>query len=77
MKTYEVTDAQELKLKRAFTYHAPKDGQADKYTEIRELFLALSVRLHALAPESRELSVAMTHLETANMWANAAIARNE
>ncbi len=31
----------------------------------------------ALTPESREQSLAVTKLEEAMMWANAAIARNE
>lgn len=31
----------------------------------------------APAPDSREKSLALTHLEDAVMWANAAIARNE
>jgi hypothetical protein len=30
-----------------------------------------------LTPESREQSLAITHLEQATMWANAAIARRE
>ena len=37
----------------------------------------LAYLIDGLCPTSREQSTAMTHLETAVMWANAAIARNE
>lgn len=68
-------DKQEL-LKR-FSYHPPKEGQPPKYEEIRSEALGFSEVLNRLCPESREKSLAMTHLEDAVMWANAAIARNE
>jgi hypothetical protein len=73
--------AQALKDKRAidynFTYHAPKPGQPEKYQAIREKAKELAYLLTETCPKSRELSIAMTELETAIFWANAAIARNE
>ncbi|GMW03816.1 MAG: hypothetical protein AMXMBFR84_49500 [Candidatus Hydrogenedentota bacterium] len=62
---------------KAYKYHAPKDGQPERYTRIRDEFGKLAHLLITNCPESRELSVALTNLEQANMWANAAIARNE
>jgi hypothetical protein len=60
-----------------FTYHAPKAGQAEKYTLVRKTALALAVLLNDACPESRERSLAITKLEEAVMWANASIARRE
>jgi len=64
-------------LANRFTYHPPKDGQAAKYEAIREEAHGTAATINRLCPESREKSLAITHLEDAVMWANAAIARNE
>jgi len=64
-------------LANRFTYHAPKDGQAERYQEIRDEAHGLAQMINAQCPESREKSLAITHLEDAVMWANAAIARHE
>jgi len=66
-----------MDLKNNFTYHAPKDGQPEKYTEIREKGHELAELLQKDCPASRELSLALTNLEQSVMWANASIARNE
>ncbi len=60
-----------------FTYHAPKDGQSERYVLLREKAKELALLMNTCCPESRELSVARTNLEQATFWANAAIARNE
>ena len=59
-----------------FRYHAPKPGQQEKYEALRAKAKELAELMGELVPESRELSVARTELETAIMWANAGIARN-
>ena len=64
-------------LDKRFTYHAPKPGQVQRYIEIREMAKAFAEVIDSLCPDSREKSLAMTKLEEAGMWANAAIARNE
>jgi hypothetical protein len=64
-------------LVNRFTYHPPKDGQAERYEKIRSTALYAANLINAECPESREKSLAMTHLEDAVMWANASIARNE
>jgi hypothetical protein len=64
-------------IERAFTYHAPKDSQPPRYTAIRGQAKELASSLLDLCPASRELSLALTKLEEAVFWANAAIARNE
>jgi len=64
-------------LEKRFTYHAPKQGQPEKYTVIRGQAFELAKVIDSAAPDSREKSLAITALEEAVMWANAAIARNE
>jgi polysaccharide deacetylase 2 family uncharacterized protein YibQ len=60
-----------------FTYHPPKPGQTARYELIRSEARKLAIVINDMAPDSREKSLAMTQLEDAVMWANAAIARNE
>lgn len=64
-------------IKRRFTYHPPKAGQPEKYTFLRDEALNLAKHINSMCPDSREKSLAITKLEEAVMWANAAIARNE
>ena len=77
MNTYPITEQDEKRMNNNFSYHAPKEGQQEKYTQIREDAKGLSAVLVNLCPPSRELSLALTSLEETVMWANAAIARNE
>ncbi|MEV2353961.1 hypothetical protein ABNF72_14315 [Paenibacillus larvae] len=63
-------------IENNFKYHAPKEGQPEKYTALREKAKDLAYLLDELCPNSREKSLAITNLEQAVMWANAAIARN-
>ena len=63
-------------LENNFMYHAPKDGQQEKYTAIRDKAKGLAYLIDELCPNSREKSLAITKLEEVSMWANASIARN-
>jgi hypothetical protein len=60
-----------------FTYHPPKPGQPERYEGLRAAALTLARKINDQSPASREQSIALTHLEQAIMWANAAIARHE
>lgn len=64
-------------LEKRFSYHAPLPGQPERYGAIRDAAKALAQYLVAVCPPSRELSLALTHLEEVVMWANASIARGE
>ena len=64
-------------IEKAFTYHPPKENQPQRYNRIRDAAKELANLIAALTPESREQSLALTKIEEAVMWANAAIARNE
>jgi len=64
-------------IKNNFTYHPPKEGQQERYKLLRDEGMALAYLIDGNCPVSREKALAMTNLEQAIMWANAAIARNE
>lgn len=66
-----------VEIDNNFTYHAPKLDQPERYESIRRVLRDAAHFINATCPNSREKSLAMTHLETAMMWANASIARNE
>jgi len=70
-------DPTEQQINDMFTYHAPTQGQIERMQEIRERFRNLALLLHYNCPKSRELSLALTKLQEANMMANAAIAIHE
>jgi len=65
------------RLDNDYTYHAPKPDQLERYTKIRKQARDFAGELVKMVPQSRELSLALTHLEQAVMIANAGIARNE
>lgn len=65
------------RIERDFTYHAPKGDQLERYQRLRDAGKDLALQIVELTPTSREQSLALSQLETAIMWANAAIARNE
>ncbi len=67
----------QTEVETRFTYHAPKEGQPEKYQEIRQRAKELACLIVLMTPESREQSVALTKLDEVVMWANAAIARRE
>lgn len=74
---YPITADQIQDLANRFTYHAPLPDQPERYTVLRGEAKGLATRILALTPPSREQSLALTKLEEAIFWANAAIARNE
>lgn len=65
------------RIESDFTYHPPKGDQVERYAMIRAAAKTLAHDIVTITPESREQSLALTNLEQAVMWANAAIARNE
>ena len=65
------------RIENSFTYHAPKEGQPEKYELLRSKAKELAYLIDELCPNSREKSLAMTRLEESSMWANASVARNE
>jgi hypothetical protein len=64
-------------LDAIFTYHPPFGDQANRYTILRDEARRLAENINRYCPDSREKSLAITHLQQAIMWANASIAINE
>lgn len=64
-------------LDNNFTHHTPFGDQAERYHNIRSEAKKLAAFILANTPASREQSLALTQVEQAVFWANAAIARNE
>ena len=65
------------RIERDFTYHPPKLDQQERYVYLRDTAKDLAFVILENTPTSREQSLAITNLEQAIFWANAAIARNE
>lgn len=63
-------------LVNRFTYHPPEPGQPELYELIRAAGLEFARTLNAYCPNSLELSSAISNVDQAVMWANAAIARD-
>lgn len=59
-----------------FTFHPSTPTTSSKYEAMRAKALELAAWMDENAPESRELSLALTNLDQAVMWFNASIARN-
>lgn len=77
MKEYKMSTRLRDQIDKSFTYHEPHGDQSLRYVVLRDLGRGLACAIAKLTPESREQSLALTKLEEAVMFANAAIARNE
>lgn len=65
-------------LARRFNYHQPPNQRVvDKHQQVREGCHYAANVVATACPEGREKALALTKLEEAMMWANAAIARNQ
>lgn len=64
-------------LKNNFLYHKPFGDQPNRYEGIRAYGMVMAQHILDSTPISREQSLALTKIEEAVFWANAAIARNE
>lgn len=64
-------------IENSYTYHAPKEGQPQKYEAIRDKAKELAYLIDELCPSGRYKSLASTQLETVVMWANKSIACDE
>lgn len=63
-------------LERRFKYHPPRgDAARSAHETVRARCGALAERIVEVCPPGRETSLAVTAIEEAMFWANAAIAR--
>ena len=63
-------------LENRFNFHPATDNTGPRFESIRDECLVLAKFLDENCPDSRELSLSITHLEEVMYWANASIARN-
>lgn len=64
-------------IQNIFTYHAPVGTQTSRYEGLRHQAQQLAMTIQVFCPDGREKSLALTNVQQAVMWANAAIAINE
>jgi hypothetical protein len=62
---------------RRFDYRPASERTGPMHEEARAACRELAEKLAEILPDGREKSLAITNLEQAMFWANAAIARNE
>jgi hypothetical protein len=62
-------------VERKFAYHRPTPERVKAHESVREGCRALYEFIDGKVPGGREKALALTSIETAMMWANAAIAR--
>jgi len=76
MAKYRCASAVE-KIRNQFTYHPPKDDQAERYGIIRDAGKRFALAIANATPPGLERDAAIAAVREAVMWANAAIACNE
>lgn len=64
------------RMENDFAYHAPDAEKARKHEAVRAAARAFARYVADACPEGREQSLAITKIEEAMFWANAALARN-
>lgn len=64
-------------IENRFTYHPPKEGQPERYEQLRAGAKEMAYLIEEHCPCSRERSIALDRLDEVVFWANAAIARRE
>ena len=62
-------------LDRRFNYHAPDTERVQLHEQAREQLKLVAHFVESRVPDGREKSLALTKLEEAMFWTNAAIAR--
>lgn len=75
--TYTPAVTMQRQIELGFTMHQSSPEQLERIQAIYKLSRSLARAFASACPPSRELSLAITHLEEAAGWAVSAIVRNE
>lgn len=70
------TPASSADIDNRFDYHRPNDEKVTAHENVRESCKTVAHYIDAAVPPGREKALALTKLEEAMFWANAAIARS-
>lgn len=63
-------------IRNRVTYHQPTAAGVERHGKLAAAFTRLMAVIDDNCPDGREKSIAFTELETAKMWASAAVCRN-
>ena len=63
-----------LQISEIFTYHPPTPQRAAVHEMIRDMMADVAQTVNGQLPDCREKSLAITAIQEASMWANAALA---
>ena len=66
-----------MPIDKPYAYHSPSADGLRKITAIREAYSGVQKILELYCPPSRQLSVAITELETSAMWAIKSVVFND
>ena len=77
MKSYHIDPETDQRIENIFQHHPPCGNQLARYKQLRDEAKAFAYLIISSSPKSREQALALTHLEQAVFFANAAIARHE
>jgi hypothetical protein len=77
LEKYPMNEDELQRITNIFTNHSPTGDQAQRYEALRDIARVFALNIYGMCPNSRERSLALTHLEEVVFFANAAIARNE
>lgn len=64
-------------IDKRFRFHKMSDETKSKSEKTSDAIRCLADTIDLYCPESREKSLALTHLEECMFWANASLARNQ
>jgi divalent metal cation (Fe/Co/Zn/Cd) transporter len=77
LTTRSTSDDLHKRVRDDFQYHPADAAKGVVHEEVRGELENVAHTIIQVCPEGRELSLALTKLEEAMFWANAAIARRE
>jgi hypothetical protein len=73
-ESWTVEEFERLEVKKRFSFHPATQATGPKHDDIRLKYRTIALWVLGNIPKSREQSLALTALQEAMMWSNAAVA---